>query len=186
MHFNSDDISSEKVWRTSGEYPMKYVRGKSKEVLVEYNFKSKNFRMIIIGHRINLFNEEWWLNGRNDGNDGIWFEQRTSLRMTAQGPFTGMNNDTHLKNNVHIRDTWRQGWKQTNDGMEYSHMEQQLHIDRTIWNTLKSVSTCQQQSDVRRSLTESAHAESEDTQVLTPGKESYFKKMNLKKMRRIN
>ena len=36
---------------------------------------------------------------------------------------------------------------------------------------------------VRRSLTESAHAESEDMQVLTPGKRSYLnkKKMNFKK-----
>ncbi len=58
IHFNSDDISSEKVRRTSREDPMEYVRGKSKEVEVEYNFKSKIFTMIIIGHRINLFNEE--------------------------------------------------------------------------------------------------------------------------------
>jgi hypothetical protein len=37
---------------------MKYVRGKSNEVEVVYNLKSKVFSMVIIGHSINLFNEE--------------------------------------------------------------------------------------------------------------------------------
>jgi hypothetical protein len=168
MHFNSDDITSEKVWRTSGEYPMKYVRGKSTEVEVEYNLKSKIFSMIIIGHRINLFNEEWWLNGRNDGNNGIWVEQRTSLSTDGSRSFH-----------------WNERWYSKEECPSQRHLKTGLKTNKWWDGILRYGTAATHQSNylkhikvfsiliVQRSLTESAHAESEDMQVLTPENEVF-------------
>jgi hypothetical protein len=74
----------------------------------------------------------------------------------------------HLKNNVHIRDTW-------------SHLVTGLKTNKYWDGILRYGTAATHRSNylkhievssiliVRRSLTESAHAESEDMQVLTPG-----------------
>ena len=143
------------------------------QVEVEYNFKSKVFTMIIIGHRINLFNEEWWLNGRNDGNNGIWGDQRTSLSNDGSRSFHW--NERWYSSKSILETPGDKTWLKTNKWWDGILRYGTAATHRSIWNTLKSA--CNMQLNlwliVRRSLTqESAHAESEDMQVLTPGKGS--------------